>query len=260
MAWTENRLLLAGVKWVAPDRRPWPCPWTAILSKSKCTTLAQTRPRANHTWNMLEQMFLSSILFRYIERNKLSMLCVMCDNIVYIRCCASCVVFCVNLVLCFMCGGVVNIQRSALCSMCGRNPHTYTCIHHRIQLAGDDMTNHEWLKADYKPDPPRSSSQHFVFVRSLNDHRLANGHVSPMSSNTFLIAHAMGDVGYSLRYEKDPMGAAIFVRYSKHSDLSFASAQQTFAANSRSVEHKNGANVQPNVRCVRWTERSLRSL
>ncbi len=32
------------------------------------------------------------------------------------------------------------------------------------------------------------------------------------------------------------MGAAIFVPYSKHSDLSFASVQQTFAANSRSVE------------------------
>ncbi len=31
------------------------------------------------------------------------------------------------------------------------------------------------------------------------------------------------------------MGAAIFVRYSKHSDLSFASVQQTFSANSRSV-------------------------
>ncbi len=32
------------------------------------------------------------------------------------------------------------------------------------------------------------------------------------------------------------MGAAIFVRYSKHSELSFAPVQQTFAANSRSVE------------------------
>ncbi len=32
------------------------------------------------------------------------------------------------------------------------------------------------------------------------------------------------------------MGAAIFVRYSKHSDLSFASVQRTFAANSCSVE------------------------
>ncbi len=32
------------------------------------------------------------------------------------------------------------------------------------------------------------------------------------------------------------MGADIVVRYSKHSDLSFASIQQTFAANSRSVE------------------------
>ncbi len=39
-----------------------------------------------------------------------------------------------------------------------------------------------------------------------------------------------------MRYEKDPMGAAIFVRYSKHSSLSFASIQRTFAANSRSVE------------------------
>ncbi len=32
------------------------------------------------------------------------------------------------------------------------------------------------------------------------------------------------------------MGAAIFLPYSKHSDLSFASVQQTFAVNSRSVE------------------------
>ena len=39
-----------------------------------------------------------------------------------------------------------------------------------------------------------------------------------------------------MRYEKDPVGAAIFVRYSKHSNLSFASVQRTFAANSRSVE------------------------
>ena len=42
--------------------------------------------------------------------------------------------------------------------------------------------------------------------------------------------------GVLLRYKKYPMGAAIFVRYSKHSDLSFASVQQTFTANSRSVE------------------------
>ncbi len=32
------------------------------------------------------------------------------------------------------------------------------------------------------------------------------------------------------------MGAAIFVRYSKHSDLSFVSVQQMFASNSRSVK------------------------
>ena len=39
-----------------------------------------------------------------------------------------------------------------------------------------------------------------------------------------------------LHYEKDPVGAAIFVRYNKHSNLLFASVQRTFAANSCSVE------------------------
>ncbi len=39
-----------------------------------------------------------------------------------------------------------------------------------------------------------------------------------------------------LHYQKDPMCAAIFVRYSKHSNLLFASVQRMFTANSRSVE------------------------
>ncbi len=68
---------------------------------------------------------------------------------------------------------------------------------------------------------------------SLNDHFLANGHASPISSNISLIAHMMGDIGYSA---KDPMGVTIFVCYRKHSDLSFASIQQTFAVNICSVE------------------------
>ncbi len=66
-------------------------------------------------------------------------------------------------------------------------------------------------------------------------------------------------IGYFLRYEMASMGATMFARYSKHSDVSFASVQQTFVVNSRSVE-QNGANVVPNVRCVcscgRWTERN----
>ena len=63
-----------------------------------------------------------------------------------------------------------------------------------------------------------------------------NGNMSPKFSNSSLIAHAMGHIGYSLHYEKNSMGAAIFVRYNKHSDLAFASIHQTFAANSNSVE------------------------
>ncbi len=39
-----------------------------------------------------------------------------------------------------------------------------------------------------------------------------------------------------LCYEKTPMGATIFVSYSKHSDLSFVSVQRTFAVNSHSVD------------------------
>ncbi len=46
----------------------------------------------------------------------------------------------------------------------------------------------------------------------------------------------MCNIGYSLHYEKDSMCAAIFIRHSKHSNLLFASAQQMFTVNSRSVE------------------------
>ncbi len=51
------------------------------------------------------------------------------------------------------------------------------------------------------------------------------------------------------------MGAGIFVRYAKHSVLLLPSVQQTFAAKDRSVEQTE-QNVEPNVRCVCWTERS----
>ncbi len=50
-----------------------------------------------------------------------------------------------------------------------------------------------------------------------------------------------------LRYEKDPVGAAIFFRYSKHSNLSLS--EQSFS-------RPNAANIQQNVRCVYCTERT----
>ncbi len=34
-----------------------------------------------------------------------------------------------------------------------KNHQAYTCIHHRIQLCSR-WYDHEWLKADYKPDSP----------------------------------------------------------------------------------------------------------
>ncbi len=85
---------------------------------------------------------------------------------------------------------------------------------------------------------------YYYSLHALNDHRLANGHVSPISSNNFPFSHAVGDIGYSLYYEKD-MGAATSVRYSKRS----VRFKQWFS-------QVNGPDVQSNVRCVRWSERS----
>ncbi len=78
-------------------------------------------------------------------------------------------------------------------------------------------------------------SECFVFrlkQQKLKDRCSATGHVTLIIYwNSSLIAQEYFSV-----IKKYPMGAAIFVRYSKHSDLSFASVQQTFTANSRSVE------------------------
>ncbi len=100
--------------------------------------------------------------------------------------------------------------------------HGQTCLQQRLPvLLG--LPVHGVL--DQGPVQP---SERFVFclqqqtVCALNDYCSANGHVSLINSNSFLIAYRV-----LLHYEKDPVGAAIFVRYSKHSDLSFASVQRT---------------------------------
>ncbi len=70
-------------------------------------------------------------------------------------------------------------------------------------------------------------------VPSLNDYHSLNNHfqqylpIFPLSP--------MCQYMIPLCYEKDPMVAAIFVRYSKRADFSFASIQQKFAVNSRSI-------------------------
>ncbi len=51
------------------------------------------------------------------------------------------------------------------------------------------------------------------------------------------------------------MCAAIFVCYSKCSDLLFASVQQTFTVNSHPwFNREKGVNAQSNGRSVRWSE------
>ncbi len=82
-------------------------------------------------------------------------------------------------------------------------------------------------------------------VRSLNNDRIANGHMSTISSNTSLIAHTMGDIGYFLHYKEDSMGAAILVRYRKCSDFLFGSVLQSCRAT-----------VQSYICCVCWPERN----
>ena len=78
----------------------------------------------------------------------------------------------------------------------------------------------------------RSDQQTFLFLFATASGPLAEGrpfskrlHVSNIfqsrASNTSLIAQAMGDIRYF--YEKDFMGAAIVVRYSKRSEFLFAS-------------------------------------
>ena len=58
------------------------------------------------------------------------------------------------------------------------------------------------------------SSKRFVFCLqqqmfpSLNDDCLTNIHVSAISTNTPLIAHGMGDIGYICIMKKNSMGAA----------------------------------------------------
>ncbi len=52
------------------------------------------------------------------------------------------------------------------------------------------------------------------------------------------------------------MGAAIFVRHSKHFDLLFASVQRTFTANSRSVEQTLNKTFA-RVRCTEQTPKSM---
>ncbi len=51
------------------------------------------------------------------------------------------------------------------------------------------------------------------------------------------------------------MGTAIFVRYSKHFDLLFASVQQTLAVNSRSVEETEQTFTKTFAVCsLYWTD------
>ncbi len=71
----------------------------------------------------------------------------------------------------------------------------------------------------------RSDEQTFSFLfatanGSLAERRpLANIHLSAITSNTSLIANVMGDIGYFLRFKKKTMDAAIFVRYSKRTNV-----------------------------------------
>ncbi len=96
--------------------------------------------------------------------------------------------------------------------------------------------SHDTCQLDYV-----QTSKRFFFclqqqtVPSLNDDHLTNGHMSAIFSNTALIAHARGDIGYFCIMKKTT-GPADFVRCSKCLDLSLGSVWQTFTIIGHAVE------------------------
>ncbi len=76
----------------------------------------------------------------------------------------------------------------------------------------------------------------FSVCNTLNDHCSANGHVPLIYADSSLIAHSLGDIQYFCVIKKILWAPPSLFAIAKHSDLSLASVQQTFAANSCLVE------------------------